>query len=149
MHRLFIRYTYGKPVNGKVLLKLYTDDFGGWTHPNHREMQGHTLLRNSDMVNGIAKFDINAKELAQLLQNNFTPRNIKILATVEEVFTGVKLNEMGAFQLYHNQYKMSYVNPSEESTEDKEHELVFKITHVDGTLLKDSKTPVRVSNMDT
>lgn len=28
---------------------------------------------------------------------------------------------------------------------DKEHEIIFKVTLVDGTLLKDTKTPVKVS----
>lgn len=99
------------------------------------------------MVNGKAKFDINVKEFASFLPYKTSSSYAKILATVVEDFTGVQLNETGGVQLYPYRYEMSCVDYTScySFVADKEHEIIFKITLVDGTLLKDTKTPVKVS----
>ncbi|TDG38827.1 hypothetical protein AWZ03_014751, partial [Drosophila navojoa] len=64
-------YTYGKPVNGKVLLNVHTDESSTWSTVNGESVRtdtpGHALIRTADMVNGKAKFDINVKEFASFL----------------------------------------------------------------------------------
>ncbi|XP_017857348.1 PREDICTED: CD109 antigen [Drosophila arizonae] len=123
------KYAYGNPVNGKVLLKVHRENSTWWSH---------TLIRNTNLVNGIAKFDIDVKELDNFSQDNFCSLHYKILATIEEDFTGVKLSETGSFQLHANRYKMINIYS------DTRHELVFQVTYVDGTLLKDNKSPVKL-----
>ncbi|XP_002057612.2 CD109 antigen [Drosophila virilis] len=142
-------YTYGKPVNGKVLLNVHTDESSTWTNVDgkseRKDTPGHALIRTADMVNGKAKFDINVKEFASFLPYKTSSWYAQILATVEEDFTGVKLNETGGVQLYPYRYEMSCTDYSScfSFVADKEHEIIFKITLVDGTLLKDTKTPVK------
>ncbi|EDW11959.1 Thioester-containing protein 5, isoform A [Drosophila mojavensis] len=142
-------YTYGKPVNGKVLLNVHTDESSMWSTVNGESVRtdtpGHALIRTADMVNGKAKFDINVKEFASFLPYKTSSSYAKILATVVEDFTGVQLNETGGVQLYPYRYEMSCVDYTScySFVADKEHEIIFKITLVDGTLLKDTKTPVK------
>lgn len=93
------------------------------------------------MVNGTAKFDIDVKEFDYFLQYNFRSLHYNILATIEEDFTGVKLSETGSFKLYANRYKI------DEIYSDTRQELMFRVTYVDGTSLKDSKIPVKVSDL--
>ncbi|XP_064539099.1 thioester-containing protein 1 allele R1 [Drosophila montana] len=142
-------YTYGKPVNGKVLLNVHTDESSSWSNVDgkseRKDTPGHALIRTADMVNGKAKFDINVKEFASYLPYKTSSWYAQILATVEEDFTGVQLNETGGVQLYPYRYEMSCTDYSScfSFVADKEHEIIFKITLVDGTLLKDTKTPVK------
>ncbi|KAH8405167.1 hypothetical protein KR222_007055, partial [Zaprionus bogoriensis] len=142
-------YTYGKPVNGKVVLNLHTDETSVWTGVNGKtertDYPGHALIRTADMVNGKAKFDIDVKEFANFLPYKTSSWYAQILATVEEEFTGVQLNETGGTQLYPYRYEMSCTDYSScySFVADKEQEILFKITLVDGTILKDKKTPVK------
>ncbi|XP_030242506.1 CD109 antigen [Drosophila navojoa] len=123
------KYAYGKPVNGKVLLKVHRENSTWWSH---------TLIRNTSLVNGTAKFDIDIKELDNFSQDNFRSLHYKILATIEEDFTGIKLSENTSFQLHANRYKMIRIDSKAKNG------LVFQITYVDGTLLKDNKSLVKL-----
>lgn len=98
------------------------------------------------MVNGKAKFDINVKEFANFLPHKTSSWYAQILATVEEEFTGVQLNETAGLQLYPYRYEMSCTDYTKcySYVADKEQDIIFKVTHVDGTVLKDTKTPVKV-----
>ncbi|XP_033150802.1 murinoglobulin-1 isoform X2 [Drosophila busckii] len=144
-------YTYGKPVNGKVLLRLYTSETSVWSYEEgeskRKDYEGHAIIRNVDMVNGKAKFDINVKEFADYLPYNSSSWYAQITATVEEDFTGVKINETGGTQLYPYRYEMSCTDYSTcySFKPDQETTLTFKVALVDGTLLTDTKTVVKAT----
>lgn len=102
------------------------------------------------MVNGKAKIDLNVAEFANFLPHKTSSWYAQILATVEEEFTGVQLNETSGVQLYPYRYEMSCTDFSKcySFFVDKENEIIFKITLVDGTVLRDTKTPVKVRASD-
>ncbi|XP_034668405.1 pregnancy zone protein isoform X2 [Drosophila subobscura] len=142
-------YTYGKPVNGKVLVNVHLDETSVWENVDGKSVRtdfpGHSVIGTADMVNGKAKLDFNLKEFASYLPHKTSSAYAQITATVEEDFTGVKLNETGGVQIYPYRYEMSCPDFSScySFKPDKEQELVFKITLVDGTLLTDTKSPVK------
>lgn len=133
---------------------MHTDESSSWTNVNGESVRtdtpGHALIRTTDMVNGKAKFDINVKEFANFLPFKTSSWYAQILATVEEEFTGVQLNETGGIQLYPYRYEMSCTDYDKcySFHAGKEQEITFKITFVDGTVLKDTKTPVNVRAID-
>ncbi|KAI8033415.1 hypothetical protein M5D96_013817 [Drosophila gunungcola] len=138
-------YTYGKPVNGKALVSVRLHESGGLSAIDGT-IPGHSVMATADMVAGKAKLTMDLREFASYLQRDSIFSSARITATVEEDFTGVKLSETGAIRLYSNRYLMSctdhtscrYYKP------DKEHQMAFKITLVDGTLLTDTKSVVKV-----
>ncbi|KAL7739077.1 hypothetical protein ACLKA6_011410 [Drosophila palustris] len=142
-------YTYGKPVNGKVVLNLHTDETSTWENVNGESVRtdkpGHAIIRTADMVNGKAKFDLNVKEFESYLPYKNSAAYAQILATVEEAFTGVQINATGGSLIYPYRYEMSCTDFSScySFVPDKEHEMIFKVTLVDGTLLKDTKGIVK------
>ncbi|XP_030377047.1 CD109 antigen-like isoform X2 [Scaptodrosophila lebanonensis] len=142
-------YTYGKPVSGKVLLNINLAESSMWSTVNGETVRtdrpGHTLLSTADMVNGKAKFDLNVKEFAEFLHYNTSASYAHITATVEEDFTGVKINETSGTQLYPYRYEMSCIDYTScyQFHADKEQEVKFKVTYIDGTLLKDTKSVVK------
>ncbi|XP_001992839.2 CD109 antigen isoform X1 [Drosophila grimshawi] len=143
-------YTYGKPVNGKVVLNLHTDESSTWSNVDGKTVRtdtpGHAIIRSADMVNGKAKFDINVKEFASYLPHKTSSTYAQILATVEEEFTGVQLNETSGTQIFPYRYEMYCADYQScySFKPDQEHQMIFKISLVDGTLLQDTKTPVKV-----
>ncbi|KAH8281371.1 hypothetical protein KR054_000154, partial [Drosophila jambulina] len=142
-------YTYGKPVNGKVLVNVHLDETSVWENVDgktvRQDFPGHAVIGTANMVNGKAKLELDLKEFAAFLPHKTSSSYAQITATVEEDFTGVKLNETGGVQLYPYRYEMSCTDYSScfSFKPDKEHEIIFKITLVDGTLLTDTKTPVK------
>ncbi|KAH8335883.1 hypothetical protein KR074_001015 [Drosophila pseudoananassae] len=142
-------YTYGKPVNGKVLVNVRLDDTSTWENVNgkteRKDFPGHSVIGTTDMVGGKAKLSLDLKEFASYLPYKTSSSYATITATVEEDFTGVKLNETSGLQLYPYRYEMSCVDYSScfSFKPDKEYEITFKITLVDGTLLTDTKSVVK------
>ncbi|XP_033174138.1 pregnancy zone protein [Drosophila mauritiana] len=142
-------YTYGKPVNGKVLVNVHLDSTSSWQNVDGKTVQtdypGHTVVGTADMVGGKAKLTMDLKDFASYLPHKTSSSFAQITATVEEDFTGVKLNETGGVQLYPYRYEMSCTDYSTcfSFKPDKEHELNFKITYVDGTLITDTKSVVK------
>ncbi|XP_017126612.1 alpha-2-macroglobulin-like [Drosophila elegans] len=143
-------YTYGKPVNGKALVSVRLYESSRLTNINGKTVRkvfpGHSVMATADMVAGKAKLTMDLKEFASYLQRDLTFSSAQITATVEEDFTGVKLSETGIVRLYPNRYLMSCADhPTCRSYKpDKEHQMAFKITLVDGTLLTDTKSVVKV-----
>ncbi|EDW77751.1 Thioester-containing protein 4 [Drosophila willistoni] len=144
-------YTYGKPVNGKVLVNIHLEESSIWSNVDGETVRtdhpGHAMIATADMVNGKAKLDLNLKEFASYLPSKSSSSYVQITATVEEDFTGVKLNETGGFSLYPYRYEMSCQDYSKcfSFVADKEDDIVFKITLVDGTLLTDTKSVVKAT----
>ncbi|XP_052854360.1 LOW QUALITY PROTEIN: alpha-2-macroglobulin [Drosophila gunungcola] len=142
-------YTYGKPVNGKVLVNVRLDETSVWENVDgktvRKDYPGHSVIGTADMVAGKAKLTMDLKEFASYMPHKYSTSYAQITATVEEDFTGVKLNETGGVQLYPYRYEMSCTDYSTcfSFKPDKEHEIVFKITLVDGTLLTDTKSVVK------
>ncbi|KAH8266701.1 hypothetical protein KR018_011420 [Drosophila ironensis] len=142
-------YTYGKPVNGKVLVNVNLDETSIWENVDgktvRKDLPGHSVIGTADMVNGKAKLSLDLKEFASYLRHKTSASYAQITATVEEDFTGVKLNETGGVQLYPYRYEMSCVDYSTcfSFKPDKEYEITFKITLVDGSLLTDTKSVVK------
>lgn len=132
------------------MINLHTDESATWSNVDGKTVRtdtpGHAMIRTADMVNGKAKIDLNVAEFANFLPHKTSSWYAQILATVEEEFTGVQLNETGGVQLYPYRYEMSCTDYSKcySFFVDKENEIIFKITLVDGTVLKDTKTPVKV-----
>lgn len=137
-------------MNGKVLVNVHMDDTSTWENINgkteRKDFPGHSVIGSTDMVNGKAKLSLDLKEFASYLPYKTSSSYATITATVEEDFTGVKLNETAGVQLYPFRYEMSCVDYSScySFKPDKEHEITFKITLVDGTLLTDTKSVVKV-----
>ncbi|XP_016984792.2 alpha-2-macroglobulin isoform X2 [Drosophila rhopaloa] len=142
-------YTYGKPVNGKVLVNVHLDETSVWENVDGKTVRndfpGHSVIGTADMVGGKAKLTLDLKEFASYLPHKTSSSYATITATVEEDFTGVKLNETAGVQLYPYRYEMSCTDYSTcfSFKPDKEHEIDFKITFVDGSLVTDTKSVVK------
>ncbi|XP_061388607.1 thioester-containing protein 1 allele R1-like [Musca vetustissima] len=140
-------YTYGKPVNGKATVILSLDnnyDFG-FNSENEQE-EPPSIIHTGAMIQGKAKIDLNVKQLEAYLHSAEYPSGASIVATVEEEFTGVKLNTTASTKIYPYRYAMHCVDEDEcRSFEaDNEKEVMIQLTYVDGTHLKDTKTPVEL-----
>ncbi|XP_073823480.1 thioester-containing protein 1 allele R1-like isoform X2 [Musca autumnalis] len=140
-------YTYGKPLNGKATIILTLGsyyDYGRSTEDMKK--QPPSIIRTSDMVQGKAKIDLNVKELEAYLHSKEYSTFATIVATVEEEFTGVKINTTTSTQIYPYRYAMHCVHYYECNSfeADKEKEVMIQLTYVDGTHLKDTKTPVEL-----
>uniref|UniRef100_A0A1I8PQF4 Thioester-containing protein 4 n=1 Tax=Stomoxys calcitrans TaxID=35570 RepID=A0A1I8PQF4_STOCA len=142
-------YTYGKPLNGKttVILTLGPRYYGFHSGPKAAEHQeAPVIIKTADMVQGKAKIDLNVKQLEAFLHTENYATYASIVATVEEEFTGVKINATDDTQIYPYRYSM---NCAEYDTcysfeADKEKEVIIKLSLVDGTHLSDTKNPVEL-----
>ncbi|XP_005191892.1 murinoglobulin-2 isoform X2 [Musca domestica] len=140
-------YTYGKPLNGKatVILTLGSYyDFG--RSMDDEKKQPPSIIRTADMIQGKAKIDMNVKQLEAYLHSKEYSTYATIVATVEEEFTGVKINTTASTQIYPYRYAMHCVHYYECNSfeADKEKEVMIQLTYVDGSHLKDTKTPVEL-----
>ncbi|XP_061396861.1 CD109 antigen-like, partial [Musca vetustissima] len=122
-------YTYGKPLNGKATVIL--------------SMGKQSIIRTGDMIQGKAKIDLNVKELEAYIDMFSTAT---ITATVEEEFTGLKLSNTAYTQIYPFRYLIVCPDHLECTSfeADKEKEVIIQLTYVDGSHLKDTKTPVEL-----
>ncbi|XP_073821630.1 LOW QUALITY PROTEIN: thioester-containing protein 1 allele R1-like [Musca autumnalis] len=139
-------YTYGKPLNGKatIILTLGPYDFGHTA--DGKKKQPPSIIRTADMIQGKAKIDLNVKELEAYLHGKKYSTSASIVATVEEQFTGVKINTTTSTDIYPYRYAMQCVNFFECNffKADEEKDIMMKINYVDGSHLKDTKTPVEL-----
>ncbi|XP_073825812.1 thioester-containing protein 1 allele R1-like [Musca autumnalis] len=147
--QVFVRanYTYGKPLNGKATIILKLDpyyDFGRTA--DGKKIQPPNIIRTADMLQGKAKINLNVKELEEYMQGKKYFTSASIVATVEEQFTGVKINTTTSTQIYPYCYAIYCVNYYECNyfKADEEKEVIIQLTHVDGSHLKDTKTPVEL-----
>ncbi|XP_061388606.1 thioester-containing protein 1 allele R1-like [Musca vetustissima] len=136
-------YTYGKPLNGKVTVTVwvYVPRF------YYEEEIIPSISRTGYMIQGKAKIDLNIKELEPYVQSTFSsPTSGFIDATVEEEITGVNVNTTTRTEIYPYRYAMRCVDEEEcRSFEpDKEKEVMIQLNYVDGSHLKDTKTPVEL-----
>ncbi|XP_073825794.1 CD109 antigen-like [Musca autumnalis] len=110
------------------------------------KQQPPSIIRTSDMVQGKAKIDLNVKELEAYVHSKEYSTFATIVATVEEEFTGVKINTTTSTQIYPYRYSMHCVHYYDCNffEADKEPEVMIQLTYVDGSHLKDTKTPVEL-----
>ncbi|KAM7353961.1 thioester-containing protein 4 isoform 2-T2 [Cochliomyia hominivorax] len=145
-------YTYGKPLDGKatVILSLgssyYFDSRRDGSKSSEEQKQPPTLIKTADMVKGKAKIDLNVKDYEAYLPYKNSPSYMSVLATVEEQFTGVKINGTTSTTIYPYRYAMNCISYDSCSTfeADKDKDVLFQITYVDGSNLKDTKSPVEL-----
>uniref|UniRef100_A0A1I8PQI3 TEP1-F n=1 Tax=Stomoxys calcitrans TaxID=35570 RepID=A0A1I8PQI3_STOCA len=142
-------YTYGKPLNGKttVILTLGSRYYHYQNDATAAEQkEPPTIIKTADMVQGKAKIDLNVKELEAYLHNKEYSTYGSIVATVEEEFTGVKINATASTQIYPYRYSMhcAEYDTCYSFEADKEKEVTIKLSLVDGTHLSDTKTPVEL-----
>ncbi|XP_037957339.1 pregnancy zone protein [Teleopsis dalmanni] len=138
-------YTYGKPVDAKVTLVCELDNN---VYGSEKEVvPAPKLIKTTDMVKGKAKFDFNVKEYGAYMPQKLSSYYFKIFATVEENFTGVKINGTANSFLYPYRYFMNCVNYPNCSTfyPDKETEIIFRLSYVDNSPLKDTKSEVKLT----
>ncbi|XP_043065393.1 alpha-2-macroglobulin [Drosophila ficusphila] len=143
-------YTYGKPVNGKVVVNVNMAETSIWENIDgktvRKDLPGHSVIGTANMEGGKAKLTLDLKSFASFLPYKTSSSYAEVLATVEEDFTGVKLNGTAGVQLYPYRYEMSCTDYSScfSFKPDKEHDLAFKVTLVDGTFVTDTKSVVKV-----
>lgn len=108
--------------------------------------QPPTLIKTADMVKGKAKIDLNVKEYEPYLPYKNSPSYMGIVATVEEQFTGVKINGTASTTVYPYRYAMNCISYDSCSTFEvgKEKDVLFQITYIDGSHLKDIKSPIEL-----
>ncbi|XP_037817547.1 murinoglobulin-1 [Lucilia sericata] len=143
-------YTYGKPLDGKatVILSLGSNYYYDTSRNGNAEQkkQPPTLIKTADMVKGKAKIDLNVKEYEPYLPYKNSPSFMGITATVEEQFTGVKINGSASTTLYPYRYAMNCISYDTCSTFEvgKEKDVLFQITYIDSSNLKDTKSEVEL-----
>lgn len=105
-----------------------------------------TLIKSVDMVKGKAKIDFNVKEYDAHLHHRNSPSYLSIAATAEEQFTGVKINGTASTTIYPYRYTMSCINYENCSSFEvgKEKDVLFHLTYIDGTHLKDTKSVIEL-----
>ncbi|XP_016958760.1 alpha-1-macroglobulin-like [Drosophila biarmipes] len=140
-------YTYGKPVNGKVLVNVHMPEYSiRGAKMGRQDFPRHSVIGTADMVNGKAKLSMDLKELASFVTNKKQFYYAKIRALVVERFTGVRLSQSCDVQLHPCRYRMSTLDYRNSLFEpDKEHEVACKITLIDGTLVADTKSVVKAT----
>ncbi|XP_065357347.1 thioester-containing protein 1 allele R1 isoform X2 [Calliphora vicina] len=144
-------YTYGKPLDGKatVILSLgsgYYFDNSRNSEVNMEKKQPPIVIKTADMVKGKAKIDLNVKDYEPYLPYKNSPSYMGIVATVEEQFTGVKINGTSSSTLYPYRYAMNCISYDTCSTfeVDKEKDVLFQITYIDSSNLKDTKSVIEL-----
>ncbi|CAD6997495.1 unnamed protein product [Ceratitis capitata] len=138
-------YTYGKPVNGRVTLILGLKSFYYYNKYKDNTTQAEQIIKTTDMINGKAKFDISVKQYKDRFLN-FRSAPLDITATVEESFTGVKVNGTAHATLHRDRYLIFCLTHKDCNwfTAGKEMELAFHVLSFDGAMLKDLNTPVQL-----
>ncbi|CAD6997494.1 alpha-2-macroglobulin [Ceratitis capitata] len=139
-------YTYGKPVEGKVTAVLGYGDLYSYS-ADEKIKTAPTLIKSADMVNGKAKLSLNVKEFKDHLVSDSYASSIQITTTVEEAYTGVKLNETKYISVFPYRYVMNCVTYDTCYTyhADKEAEVLLQVNFVDGTVITDTKNPVKLT----
>lgn len=139
-------YTYGKPINGKVtlIMKLQSFYYSHETNDNSTEPP-QQIIRSADMVNGKAKFDLNVRQYKDSFLS-FRTAPLDITATVEENFTGVKINGTTGATLYRDRYFIScqVFKNCNWFIADEETEMTFRVLSYDDAILRDINAPVRL-----
>lgn len=110
-----------------------------------------TIIKSADMVNGKAKLLVNVKEFKDHLMSDLYATSMQITTTVEEAYTGVKLNETKYISVYPYRYDMNCVTYDTCYTyhADKESEVLVHVKFVDGTVLTDTKNPIKLICKET
>ena len=123
----------------------YFDHSRNGDSPDEKK-QAPTLIKTADMVKGKAKIDFNVKDYEPFLPYKNSPTYMGIEATVEEQFTGVKINGTSSFTLYPYRYSMQCISYETCSTfvADKEMKVLFQLTYIDSSTLKDTKSEVEL-----
>lgn len=103
-----------------------------------------TIVKTTAMVQGKAKFDLNVKEYDAFLPYKNSASYAPITVTVEEEFTGVKINGTTSTHIYPYRYAM-HCHECYSFEADKEMNVSIQLTYVDGSHLKDTKNPVEIS----
>lgn len=137
----YYSYTFGKPVNGKTTLIL-----AAYTYSEGTQKEIPKIIKTTDMVNGKSKFDFSVKDYQSQIHKTQSTY-LSIVATVEEEFTGVKINNTASSTLYPYRYTMSCSTWETCSTyhADEELEVIYEIRHVDGSIVTDTKSVVRLT----
>ncbi|XP_017476765.1 PREDICTED: alpha-2-macroglobulin-like protein 1 [Rhagoletis zephyria] len=138
-------YTYGKPVNAKVTLIIGMDTFYYFNNNDKSRLAPTQIIKTADMVNGKAKFDLSVKQYKDNFLD-FRTAPLDITATVEENFTGVKINGTTRATLHQDRYFISCTNyvVCNNFKAGEEFEMSFRILLIDGTTIQDTNTPVRI-----
>lgn len=142
---IFFSYTYGKPVEGKVTAVVGYGDLYSYSD-DAKIKSAPTLIKSADMVNGKAKLLVNVKEFKDHLMSDLYATSMQITTTVEEAYTGVKLNETKYISVYPYRYDMNCVTYDTCYTyhADKESEVLVHVKFVDGTVITDTKNPIKL-----
>ncbi|XP_011212289.2 CD109 antigen [Bactrocera dorsalis] len=143
-------YTYGKPVEGKVTAVVGYGDLYSYSD-DAKIKSAPTLIKSADMVNGKAKLLVNVKDFKDHLMSDMYATSMQITTTVEEAYTGVKLNETKYISVYPYRYDMSCVSYDTCYTyhADKESEVLVHVKFVDGTVVTDTKNPIKLVYKET
>uniref|UniRef100_A0A0A1WMQ8 TEP1-F n=1 Tax=Zeugodacus cucurbitae TaxID=28588 RepID=A0A0A1WMQ8_ZEUCU len=140
-------YTYGKPVNGNVTLIMKLQSFY-YTHKtnDNSTAQPAQIIKTKEMVNGKAKFDLNVSQYKDSFLS-FRTAPLDITATVEENFTGVKINSTTGTTLYRDRYYIScqVFQNCNWFVADEEAKMTFRVVSFDDGILRDINVPVRLS----
>uniref|UniRef100_A0A1B0G6L1 TEP1-F n=1 Tax=Glossina morsitans morsitans TaxID=37546 RepID=A0A1B0G6L1_GLOMM len=143
-------YTYGKPLNGKVTLLVNLNVnryyYRGDSETEETPKNPPTIIKTAPMIQGKSKIDLDVKEYEAFMDSKTSPSYLSIVATVEEEFTGVKINATSGSTVYPYRYSMNCISYDTCSVfqADKEAEVEFQIVYVDGTHLNDTKSPVEL-----
>uniref|UniRef100_A0A0A1WK50 TEP1-F n=1 Tax=Zeugodacus cucurbitae TaxID=28588 RepID=A0A0A1WK50_ZEUCU len=143
-------YTYGKPVEGKVTAVIGYGDLYSYSD-DAKIKSAPTLIKSADMVNGKAKLLVNVKDFKDHLMSDMYATSMQITTTVEEAYTGVKLNETKYISVFPYRYDMNCVTYDTCYTyhADKESEVLVHVKFVDGTVLTDTKNPIKLICKET
>lgn len=103
------------------------------------------IIKTKDMVNGKAKFDLNVSQYKDSFLS-YRTAPLDITATVEENFTGVKINGTTGATLYRDRYFIScqVFKNCNWFIADEEVEMIFLVVSFDGAMLRDINSPVRL-----
>ncbi|XP_053958136.1 murinoglobulin-1-like [Anastrepha ludens] len=143
-------YTYGKPVEGKVIATLGYNEYYSQVD-DEKIRSAPTLIKTADMVNGKAKLLMNVKKFKDHLTSEMYGTSLTITTTVEEAYTGIKLNATKDISVYPYRYLITCVSYDTCYTyhADKEADVLIQVQLVDGTVVTDTKNPIKLTFKET
>ncbi|XP_063973145.1 CD109 antigen-like isoform X2 [Diachasmimorpha longicaudata] len=131
-------YTYGKPVKGEATITAYPDIFSGVLQPIFTPPVRKVLPIDGKVT---VDFDI----ATELKLSDEYERPIEIEATVEEALTGRRQNVSTQMTLHKHKYKMELIKTSEYYKPGLKYTAYIKITHHDGSPVRDRTNAVIIS----
>ncbi|XP_026836728.1 alpha-2-macroglobulin [Drosophila erecta] len=137
---LRVKHSYGNPLNGRAELNIKLNTEKRKNNPYNR-----TITANGAVVKGLATFHVLLTDIAKHIAPIRAPYIATISASVEDKDSGEKTTKFASVFLLQNRYIITCADYScRRPWKEKDHKVLIKITNLDGSLVSESKSAVKL-----